>query len=238
MRKLVLTLAALFIPWFAVAQQAAQAEPPEKPGIPVVHFVFDWRAQNPPRYSIAVSSDGRATYRSEPEADPNGGTAPEPYLLEWTASNATRDKIFDSAKSLNYFQGKFESKAKVAQTGVKTLNYKDSSHDNSTSYNYSENPIVRDLTHVFQSIATTAELGRKLNHDVRFDKLGIDADLKALQEQQRQGDALEIISIAPLLQRIAGDTSMLRMSQQRARQILHAANLNIATTSGAEVAPQ
>ena len=238
MRNVLLTLTALLMSWFAVAQEPAQAQPPDRPGIPVVQFVFDWRAQNPPRYSVAIASDGRATYRSEPGADPNGGSAPEPYLLEWTATDATRDKVFDSAKKLNYFHGKFESNAKVAQTGVKTLTFKDSSHDNSTSYNYSENPLVRDLTHIFQSISTTAEIGRKLTHDLRFDKLGIDADLKVLQEQQHQNDALEIVSIAPVLQRIAGDSSMLRMSQQRAREILRAAGLGVTPASGTETTAQ
>ena len=238
MRTVLLTLIALLFPWFTVAQEPAQAQPPGKPGIPVVQFVFDWQAQNPPRYSVAIASDGRATYRSEPGADPNGGSAPEPYLLEWTASAAIRDKVFEGARKLDYFHGKYESNAKVAQTGLKTLTYKDSSHDNSASYNYSENALIRELTHLFQSISTTAEIGRKLTYDVRFDKLGIDADLKVLLEQQKQGDALEIVSIAPLLQRIAGDASMLRMSQQRAREILRTAGLSATSTTESESTAQ
>jgi hypothetical protein len=116
---------------------------------------------------------------------------------------------------------------------VKTLSYKDQAHDHSTSYNYSENPNIRELTQIFQAMATTAEAGRKLTHDLRFDKLGIDRDLEGLQESQKQGFALEIVSILPILQQIADDPALMRMSQQRARQILSAAGLN---TSGSATA--
>jgi hypothetical protein len=226
MKRTIVLLSTLL--WFglaALAQEPAQAQPPGRPGTPVVQFLFDWRVQNPPRYSIAIDSAGRATYHSEPNGDPNGGSAPDPYQVEWTVTEATRTKVFDAARQLNYFQGKFETKAKVAQTGIKTLTYKDSSRDNSTSYNYSENPLVRDLTQIFQAIATTAEMGRKLSYDVRYNKLGVDSDLKALQEEQRGGDAIEFLSIAPILQRIANDNAMFRMSQQRARAILKAAGI-------------
>jgi hypothetical protein len=213
----------------APAQEPAQAEPPNKPGTPVVQFILDWRAQNPPRYSVTIASDGRATYHSEPAADANGGSSPAAYFVEWTATEATRRKVFDGAQKLNFFQGRFESKAKVAMTGVKTLSYKDPSHDTSTSYNYSENASIRELTQIFQSIATTAEMGRKLNYDVRYDKLGVDADLKALVEEQHDGTAIEIVAIRPVLQRISEDPAMMRMSQQRAKAILRTAGLIPAT---------
>lgn len=224
-RTIALLAVFLFVALAAFAQGASQAPPPERPGTPVVRFLFDWPVQNPPRYSIAIDSAGRATYRSEPSADPNGGSAPDPYRVEWTVSEATRTKVFDAARQLNYFQGKFETRSKVAQTGTKSLTYKDSSRDISTSYNYSENPLIRDLTRIFQSIAATAEMGRKLTYDARYNKLGVEADLKALQEQQKSGDAIELLSIAPVLQQIANDNAMFRMSQQRARVILKAAGV-------------
>jgi hypothetical protein len=237
-RTLALITAVLLFSVGAWAQEPAQAEPPktESPissATPVVRFVFDWRAQDPPRYSVAVDATGRATYRSEPSANPNGGVAPEPYQVEWTATEATRTKIFDDARRLNYFDGNFASKAKVAQTGVKTLSYKDPSRDHSTSYNYSENPSIRELTQTFQGMATTAEAGRRLTHDLRYDKLGIDRDLKTLQESQKNGFAVEFGSVLPILQQIADDPAVMRMSQQRARQILAAAGFSTSGTAKA-----
>jgi hypothetical protein len=234
MKRTFLLLSALFLTTLTASAQApAQTQKPQKQGTPVVQFILDWRAQNPPRYSVAIDADGRATYHSEPTADAHGGSAPEPYLVEWTADEATRGKIFECAQKLNFFQGKFESKAKVAMTGVKTLSYKDQSRDTSTSYNYSDNPLIRELTHIFQSIQTTAEMGRKLNYDLRYDKLGVDADLKSLQEQQHDGNAIEFGSIRPILQRIVDDPAMMRMSQQRATAILRAAGLGLAPAMAA-----
>ena len=192
-----------------------------------MRFELSWKVQNPPHYSVTLDSAGHATYRSEPAVGTDGGTAPEPYVVEWTATETTRTKVFESAQKLNYLQGSFESHAKVAQTGEKTLSYKDGSHDNSARYNYSENPQIKELTQLFQAIATTTEMARKLTHDARFDKLGVDADLKALQDEQREGNAIEIVAAQDILQKIAEDPNMMRMSQQRAKAILHAAGVSL-----------
>ena len=219
-------------------QDSAQAErPPTATEIAsanaVVQFLFDWNVQNPPRYSVAIDSTGRATYHSEPAADRNGGAAPEPYQLEWTASESIRSKVFEAARKANYFEGNFEAKVKVAQTGTKTLTYKEQSRTHTASYNYSENASIRELTQIFQAIGTTADAGRRLAHDLRYDKLSIDRDLKDLQASQKQGSALEIAAVSPVLQQIAEDASVMRMSQQRARQILSAAGIAITVSSQA-----
>ena len=232
MKRILSVLFAIFL--FAAATPAQEPVQQAKPATAVVRFGFDWPAQNPPRYSITVDANGHATYRSEPAADANGGSAPEPYTVEWNATDDTRRKIFEDVEKANYLHGNFEAKAKVAMTGMKTLAYKDASHDASATFNYSENPEVRDLTHIFQSIAFTAEVGRKLEHDIRFDKLGVDSDLKGLQEQQKQGNAMEFGSIAPLLQKIASDYAMMRMSQQRAKEMLRSAGLSSDPPAAAE----
>ena len=218
----------------APAQDPVRPQPQAKTGSPLVRFEQDWPALNPPRYFIEVDAQGHATYRSEPAADSNGGSAPDSYVVEWTATEATCSKVFESIKKLNYLQGHFASKAKVANTGIKTLGYKDAEHDASTTYNYSDNPVLRDLTQIFQSIAATAETGRRLAHDLRFDKLGVDAELKALQEQQRSNQAIEFDSVRPILQKIADDPAMMRMSQQRAKEILKSAGPGAEPSSTAE----
>lgn len=222
------TLAVLAIFLLCAFSAFAQQPLPAQSTSPTVKFVLDWPEQNPSHYSIVIDSVGHATYRSEPSAAASGGSAPDPYAVEWTVTDATRLKIFDAMPKLNFLHGNFESKSKVAVTGKKTLSYTDASHDNSITFNYSDNGTVRDLTHLFQAIEATTESGRKLAHDVRYDKLGVDADLKGIQEQQRQGDAEEFGAIEPILQKIANDDAMLRMAQQRAKEILRAAGLNLA----------
>lgn len=200
-----------------------------------VRFELEWKEQNPPHYAITLDSAGHAQYSSEPTVGADGGTAPDPYVVEWAATEATRTKVFDGVQRLGYLQGQFESRAKVAKTGDKTLTFKDASHNNSVHYNYSENPQIKELTQMFQAIATTAEITRKLTHDARFDKLGVDADLKALQDEQREGTAIEIVAAQAILQKIADDPNMMRISQQRAKAILRTAGVSPSqTTSTAE----
>lgn len=235
MKRTIVVLAVIFLALPALAQHDAQAQPPNKPGSPVVQFTFEWHQQNPSWYSIAIEDGGRATFHAQPAVDPNGGTAPEPYFVEWTATAAVRQRIFSDVEKLHFLQGNFAGKAKVADTGLKTLSYKDLSHDNSTSYNYSDNPLIQDLTRTFQAIEATADIGRQLLHDMRYDKLAVDGDLKALQHDQREGTAIEFGSVQPILQQIANDPGVLHIAQQRAAEILKAASLSAAPTAGGPI---
>ena len=53
---------------------------------------------------------------------------------------------------------------------------------NSTSYNWSQNADVQELSRLFMAIANTFDYGRKLAFEYRFDKLGMDARLKELED--------------------------------------------------------
>ena len=65
-------------------------------------------------------------------------------------SAANRQKIFDLAQKLNYFQGDFASPMKhIAQTGQKTLQYQSPQIQGSATYNWSQNPDVEELTRLF-----------------------------------------------------------------------------------------
>jgi uncharacterized protein (UPF0147 family) len=50
--------------------------------------------------------------------------------------------------------------------------------------------------------------------------------LKSLQDEQREGNAIEFAAVQEILQKIADDPNMMRMSQQRAKAILRAAGLS------------
>jgi hypothetical protein len=151
MKRTIVLLSALFVSALAAsAQDAVPVQPSAMAGTQVVRFAFEWRVQNPPHYTIVVDSDGHATYTSEPTAGPNGGSAPDSYVAEWTASDATRTRIFDDVRKLNYLQGHYETNAKVAQTGTKTLSYKDATRNTSTSYNYSEGWAQAGVRRAFQ----------------------------------------------------------------------------------------
>jgi len=142
-------------------------------------------------------------------------------------TDTNRQKIFDLAKKLDYFQGNFEAKQKnIAKTGQKTLGYHGrpagggQAVEHSTTYNYSPNSDVQELTRLFQAIATTLDYGRKLAFKLRFDKLGLDAELRAIQDLQASHYIEELQAIEPILQKIADDPNMMHINRVTARQLL------------------
>jgi hypothetical protein len=182
-----------------------------------------------PRYSLTVDSTGHSKYVvQDSEKDSDEG----PYSLEFRVSEGTRGRIFELAKKANYFDGDFEyKKSQVANLGAKTLTYVDPATGNSgapgetgqhnrATYNWSENPTIQQLTEVFQRLSTTLDFGRRLAFKRRFDKLGLDAELKQMEEAQQQGRLVEVQAIAPVLKGIVSDTSIMHVARQRAENLL------------------
>jgi hypothetical protein len=186
---------------------------------PVVSFELSWREADPQWYSVSVSSTGAASYRSQPHVQDHE-TAGDPFSMEFTATEETRAKIFELAKALNHFQGDFEFKGNIAKTGTKTLTYREGTKQTGTTINYSGNPQLMQEVSIFQNISNTMELGRRLAFQIRFDKLGVDAVLKRMEELDKQGVLLELQAIEPVLKQIATDRSFMNIARQRAQRLL------------------
>jgi hypothetical protein len=204
---------------------------PERPAVPTVTFTFNWPSVEPHRYIIKVDSSGDAAYQSW-MAPPAGeqSDAGEPYMLKFTVSAATRDRIFALARQLQYFNGDFEyHKRRVAATGDKTLAYADPGKQYETRYNWSENAGIQELTALFQGMSTTIESGRRLEQLRRFDPLGLDKELKDLEHLAVEHRATELQIIAAILERLAADPAVLNIARQRARHILQLAGTPAAT---------
>jgi len=215
----------------AAALLHAQAPPHEpnqrqRPAVPTVTFTFDWPSVEPHRYMISVDSGGNATYQSwtaDSMAEPS--RADDAYRLKFTVSPTARDRIFTLARQLKYFNGDFEyHKHPVAHTGDKTLAYADPDQQYETRYNWSENPDIDELTALFEGVSTTLESGRRLEHLHRFDRLGLDEELKNLEHAALEHRAA-LQAIAPILVQIAEDTAVLNIARQRARHILQIAGV-------------
>jgi hypothetical protein len=215
-----------------------EANPSQRPAAPTVTFTFDWSSIEPHRYVISVDSSGNAAYRSW-TADPTAeqSTAGDPYLLKFTMSAAARDRIFALVRQLKYFNGDFEyHKHRVAFTGDKTLAYADPDKRYETRYNWSENAGIDELTVLFQGMSPTIESGRRLERLRRFDRLGLDAELKSLEHLAVGHQATELQLLAPILEQFAGDSGVMNIARQRARHILQVAG--VPPSAGAEASSQ
>ena len=188
-----------------------------------VSFVLDFPASEPSHYVISVNSDGHGSYDSTGKISPEAEG--DPFHLEFTVSSETRTKIFDLARRAHYFEGEIDSKKKnLASTGAKTLIYKDSQRSTRAEYNFSMQAPVQQLTGIFQNLSSTLEFGRRLEYFHRYQKLALDDELKRVEDAER-GDGLgELSMIAPILQRIAEDTTVINPVRVRAQRLLQKAS--------------
>jgi hypothetical protein len=187
--------------------------------VPTVSFELDWKVADPQWYQITVDQNGQATYESKPHSAENQPEG-EPYSLHFIMSQPSRTRIFQIASALNDFQGNFETRAKIAQTGKKTLTFRHGDRQSTTSLNYSDNPQMNELISLFQKMSTTFETAQKLDYDMRFDKLGLDRDLKSLVQLEKDNQLVELQVIAPTLERIANDQSIMNIARQKAKKLL------------------
>ena len=131
------------------------------------------------------------------------------------------------AAKADYFQKDLDSHHKnLAFTGKKILSYKDGKHTGESTYNYSSLPAAQELTSLFQSLSATLEFGRRLHYDHRYQKLALDDELKRMEEMARSSPMLELTAIAPILQQIIGDATVINVSRARAQRLLEHAGVH------------
>ncbi len=231
MKSLVLLVATLAFSTMPVLFQSQSTTPDagqqQNATVPLITFDLNWEAATPQNYTITMDANGKAQYVSRsPTRTPEGSDGPDPdYTIAFTMSTANRDRILQLAKELNYFNGSFDfTQHKVANTGRKTLTYADLSRSFHTTYNWSENKSIEEITRIFQAISNTVEHGRKLQFMRRFDKLALAGELKAMETMAQANYLAELQIIAPLLQNIANDSSVLHMARQSASRLLMVLN--------------
>ena len=218
----------------APAQNAAPP-PDAAPALPAVTFTQAFPRVEPAFFSLRIDSAGHAVYESRrEEGEPGQPQLGEPNRIEFQASQATVLRIFELARSLDYFQGDWDfKKHRIADSGRKTLGYSDSTRTHVTTYNWSENRAIQELTEIFQSIANTQEAAHELVRLRRYDRLGLDQQLAHMEQLAKTGWLRELQVIAPLLEKIAADPEILNIARQRAQHLLRVAATQASPPSSA-----
>ena len=195
----------------------------QQTGGPTVTFTFDFPGSDPSHFMISVDSDGHASYVSRgkitSEAEPD-----EPYRLDFSVLPETSTRIFDLTKRARDFEGEVDLKKKgLASTGMKTLAYKDGQKSTQASYNYSAIPAIQELTGLFENLSATLEFGKRLEYDFRYQKLALNEELKHMEDASSMGTLEELAAVAPMLQKIARDQSIVNVARARAQRLLERA---------------
>jgi hypothetical protein len=221
-------------PWLIVAVPAfslllfcsslarPQVDPPQAA---VVTFTIDFPKSRPEHYSLRIPSDGAAHYESNGHLSPDSDIT-DSFDLEFKITAETRRRIFDLAAKSGYFQKDLDSHHKsLAFTGKKTLAYGDGQRSGSSTYNYSNNAAVQELTSLMQSLSATLEFGHRLQYAHRYQKLALDEELKSVDRGSSNNgssgnDLLEVNAIQPILQQIIADPTVINVSRARAQRLL------------------
>jgi len=192
----------------------------------VVTFTIDFPASQPEHYSIRVPSDGSAHYQSSGRLSADSDET-DSFDLDFTVAAETRQKIFVLAAKAGYFQKDIDSHHKdLAFTGKKTLSYKDARRSGESTYNYSPNPAVQELTGLLQSLSATLEFGHRLEYDRHYQKLALDEELKRMEEMARSNQLIEVTAIQPILDQIIADPSVINVTRARAQRLLERAGVH------------
>jgi hypothetical protein len=188
-----------------------------------VSFTLDFPAANPSHYQIVVASSGSGSYSSNGKLSEDSAAADE-KPVQFTVPEGLEKQIFDLARRAHYFQDKVDSGRKgIANTGEKTLAYTDQQHHSQATYNDSLAQPIEELTSLFENLSTTMEFGRRLTFFHKYQKLAIDDELKRMGELQQENMLGDVQVIAPVLQSIADDPSVMNVSRARALRLLHSA---------------
>ncbi len=207
------------------AIQAQEAVAPEIAAPAQVRFQFERNGLEVAKYTLRVNEDGSGRYEADvtlPKQRGYEGAAPTQHAdRKFVLTRATTEKIFATARGLDRFNAKCASTAKgIADTGNKTLSYTGEGGDGTCRYNYSEDKRVVMLTDLFEGVAFTLDAGRKLDFEHRFDRLGLDAEMKNLGDAVESGQAAEVSVIAATLRSIVADGELLERVRARAAKLL------------------
>lgn len=226
-RVILLTLT-LALPSFILAQTPDPEPNRTNTPVPTITFELTFAGAHPAHYSFAVQSTGRASYRSD---DPDKQDQ-QPFTTEFTLDERLARQVFELAKKTHYFRGDFEFHgSNIANMGTKTFTYSegaanpalttgDTGKETRTSFNYTQNAALQQLTTIFQTISATLEFGARLQQLHRYDRMGLEPELKRMEEVGKDHGLREVQAIAPILRDIANDSQVFNVTRQRAARLL------------------
>jgi hypothetical protein len=191
-----------------------------------IRFTYENPKLQPPKYAVTVGEDGNGHFRSEPGGPPpaDGQSMPtEAQDRPIHISRAVRESMFATARKNKLFAiGCDDGGKNIAYQGTKTLAYEGPEGKGSCTYNWSKLSQIDKLTDQFEAIEATLDEGSKLQRQYEHGRLSLDSELELLDQMARDGRAIEMENIAPILRTIAGDDAVLQRVQRRARALLQA----------------
>jgi hypothetical protein len=187
----------------------------------VVSFSFDWPEAEVPHWFIEVGDEPGDTLHGRYDKLEAGAKPSAETRRPITVSQATMNRIRGGYRTVA--SGVCETRTRhIAQTGAKHIAYTMAGSDawSSCTFNYSDDKTLMDAVAAFQAMAETMQMGERLEHTHRFDRLGLDAQLDFLTSEAKEGHAIELQNIAPVLQSIVDDDRVIERARRKAARLL------------------
>ena len=206
----------------AVSGQTAVSSPAQSAARIV--FTFEHPQLQPARYTITFDPSGAGHFTSEPgpaPADSEDGIYPAPLDRPIEIDGSLRDALFRYARGHAFFNFHCSTdRSGLAFVGNKTLSYAGPDGNGSCSFVWAADPVLQHLADQLGAVAFTLEEGRRLDIEVHHDRLGLDAELEALQDAVREQHAWDLPNIASELRAIAEDQQVMDRARKRALALL------------------
>ena len=196
----------------SVLPAVSAAQPSESAAIT---FAFSNPALHPGHYSFVIHRDGAGSYHVD--ADGTNLALDRPITIAPPLLGA----LFAAAEKEHRFTSGCDAKqSHVAFTGEKTMTYAGPDGTGSCTFNYARDAALQTVANDLLAAAFTIEEGRKLEVLLAHDRLGLDAAMEELGSAAAEGNAQQLQNIAPILQTIAADPSVLQRARLRAQSLL------------------
>lgn len=176
----------------------------------VIHFERDFPGAIPEHFTVSLTRTGAATYAESGE---------DPIELEVGAQEA--DEVFAYAAELDFFANSVASRRKVASTGKKILRYEsDGVVRGTVEFDYSEIATARKIASWFVNLAGTYRHLEELNRTLRFDRLGVNKVLVAVEQAFERDRIVAPGLLVPILDKIAQQPRIVHLARARAEGLL------------------
>jgi hypothetical protein len=176
-----------------------------------VDFSFKPNSPAAPPWTVHLDATGTGSYTEASETTPG----PQPL----TVSPSTLERLRRGEHAVE--KNRCESRQKnIANTGEKTIRYQSQGNTITCTFNYSDDAALMDAAAAFQAIAETMQAGERLQHDERYDRLGLDAEIDTLIAAVHNGAAIDLNNIAPVLQSLIADEHVIDRVRRKASRLL------------------
>ncbi len=209
----------VLLAWFAsnfVSVTAPACAPAPSPAHAKLTYRRIFKSSSPEFIEIMVRDDSNAATFEIRQLEEDPGTSP------FEVSAPLREKMFELAAQLKYFQGQdqyLDVHRRIANLGEKTFRWENGTESHETKFNYTLNTAATQLMQIFEGLARQQELVTLLERRMKYDRLGINDALMQFETDLNHKLLPEPQRALPTLDQIASDSRFVEIGRQRARAL-------------------